>query len=205
MNEIWDPHRLANKGRQLNEALAADCALLAAKKDVGLANCVVYALLPIANNTKDSAKRDLMLAMLRGKKQIDVPALSVRRWAPVQKALPLYAPIVQRSDNPTLDEVVAQQVDKTEDLSWSSLMPDKLFAITHFAGLPAEEVNRLIMPFGKAVQKAYSYYSGVSISGQPTRTHHAQLHAFEKVWAKAAGVTVLEINSGLHEFGMQII
>jgi len=146
------------EGRQLNNALAADCAALAGKKDVGLANCVVYALLPI----------------------------------------------VQQGDKPTLDELVAQHVDKAGVLSWSSLMPDKLFAIAHFANLQAEDVNRLMMPFGKAVQKAYSYYSGVSISGQPTRTHHAQLHAFEKVWARAAGVTVLDINSGLHEFGMQM-
>ena len=130
-------------------------------------------------------------------------ALRIRRWSPVKKAIEVYTPLVQADNMPGLDELLSQQrtKDRTTSPSWSTLMPDKIYALARFWQKESQQrTSRLQTPFGRAVQAAYSAYSGVLINSQPTPTHHTYLHGFERTWSTWGKCDVIDINSGLHRY-----
>jgi hypothetical protein len=211
VTRIPTPQELANLGAKLNKLLLKQYTTFSGRQGSGLDTSVSFALLHIANSVDDSARRDQLLALLRGKAAMTDAArkaLKIRRWSPVIKAVPTYLDIVASENEPDLPSLVKQQSNKHKSVSpsWSTLMGDKIYAIAHFRGRGLDsELSALMLPFGKAVQVAYSAITGVVIDGQPSRTHHDYLHAFENTWAQVASSNVLDLNSGLHEFGMELL
>ena len=204
---LWSIEQLCEEGKKLNEYLKDDF-LKYCGGNVQLDVAVAYACLVIANSSHDTAKKDDLVALLQGKTAADEAAyksLRIRRWSPVKKAIEVFAPIVQAENTPDLDTLLDQQSSKHANVSpsWATLMPDKMYAIALFwRNEPTHRTGRLQSPFGKAVQAAYSVYSGVQIRSQPTPTHHQYLHGFERSWSDWGGCDVLDINSGLHQYGL---
>lgn len=209
--DIPTPVELAKMGSVFNKKLLVDFTVFAGRKGLGLDTAVSFSLLAIANYVSDAARRDHLLSMLHGTTPMTLAerkALKIQRWSPVVKAVPIYAKIIAKQNRPDLDTLVDQQYDKISKVapSWSVLMGDKMYAIAHFwQKEPDDEIAQLLMPFGKAVQVAFATITGVTIDGQPSATHHQYLHKFEQTWAKAAKSNVIDLNSGLHKFGFELL
>jgi len=197
---------MRDEGKALNQKLSSDYNAYCGGKPQ-LDTAVAYAVLVIANNSSDPQKRDQLVDILQGRTTADDKAyksLAIRRWSPVKKAIQVYLPLVLKENSPDFDTLLDLQRQKLASAppSWATLMPDKIYALARFWGqLQADEVSKMQTPFGRAVQAAYSYYSGVQINAQPTPSHHVYLHNFERTWARSADCDVLDINSGLHRFG----
>ena len=201
---FWTPQRLGQEGSELNRALRDRFRDYAGGGLISLDQAVAFSCLCIANNTDDLGRRDQLIALLHQPGPVGdsaYKALKIRRWSPVKKAIEVFAPLVKANNTPDLSALLAQQSEKNSMTkpSWATLRPDKVYALAHFWGL-SDQTGRLMTPFGRAVQSAYSQYSGVSLRGQPTPSHHVYLQGFERQWARWGSCEALDINSGLQRY-----
>jgi len=205
--KLWNVETLVRIGQRFNKATLKKGYLKYCKGKPSLDSAVAYSMLVIANNTDDRDRYTAFLKLLHSTKEPKERAyrsLEIRRWSPVKKALKVYPKLIRDNNNPSLEELVEQQREKSEVVkpSWATLMPDKIYTIARFLDSePPEKIAQIQSPFGKAVQAAFSIYSGVQIAGQPTITHHLALKNFERAWADWGDGTTVDINTGLYLFG----
>ena len=208
---LWNSDILKRSGHQMNQdilrAFHEYCSGGTKPLPINLLSAATFSALVMANMNPDPKKRDLMYYLLQ---QAAHPKtykkLKVFKWTPVQSILNAYADIKTKDYNPTLSRLVALQQERMEKVSpsWGALMPDKIYAISQFSGLPSGQLDKLMLPFGNPTQLAFAMYTGVEIKGQPKLIHHDYLRQFCASWAHNTGTpdaSPLAINSGLYIFG----
>lgn len=209
---LWMPEMLKRAGSQINQDLVRAyheyCTTGQRNVPVNLNTAAAFTGLVLANMNIDPAKRDLFLQILRDPlvDPLAYQKLHILKWTPVQKMLTAYARIATNDLAPSLPRLIEMQKERHKDYSptWSSIMPDKIYAMSAFQGYPPNSFDDLLLPFGGPTLTAFQLYTGASIKGQPKLVHYEQLRKFCATWAHITGTpdaTSLEINSGLHCFG----
>ena len=176
---------------------------------VNLLSAATFCALVLANMNVDPKRRDLMYYLLQQEAtERTHKKLKLFKWTPVQAVLMAYADMKTKDYTPTLPRLIELQNERLERVapSWGSLMPDKLYALAKFENL--SQLDKLILPFDRQTQAAFAMFSGVAIKGQPRAIHHEYLRNFCASWAHNSGTpdtTALNIHSGLHVFGEQML
>lgn len=210
---LWQPQDLIGKGKELNDFLVEDVLSYAGGQGVDRPMAAAYSILVIANNSHDPGKRDAFLRLLRDRvtDRNEMAALNIQRWSPAQRCLLAFAAIPEAEPTPGPESLLKlqEQVQAHMSPSWSTLMPDKIYALVRsrekgslFFPLVLEA---MLPPFGKAVQEAFGAYAGVVVEGHPSRIHHKYLQEFQRTWSRSFGGDSLDVNSGLHQFGLEAI
>ena len=211
MGHLWTAKRLARAGMKLNAYMREDVCDYTSKEldEVTFSDCIAYAVLAVANHTRDRTKRAYLEQILHSSAEPTtdtLKGLGVRMWSPVKKAVAVYRPLISQSNRPT--PLLLKAWREEENHTWATLMPVKVYVLAQFHGKETK-VNatwNAVNPFGRFVAKAYAIYTGTNVGTQPTITQHKALHRFERTWAMAAGdpATPLDINSGLYQYGYDL-
>ena len=212
MTHIPTPSELASLGKTLNDQLHADIQKYAGDLPIDRHLTAAFSILVIANNIRDEYKRDVFMDLLRNglTGEHHVRALGLRRWSPAKRCLLAWASVPGPVKCEAEDLIKAQShLQQAMSPKWSVCIGDKLFSLCESRDAfnityTPEALAELIPPFGAAVEKAFSHITGVEIVQSPTTTQHSYLKAFQRNWAQAAGCNVLDINSGLHQFGLTL-
>jgi len=208
---LWTSDILKRSGHQMNQdilrAFHEYCSGGKKPLPINLLSAATFSALVLANLNPDTKKRDLMYYLLQ---QAAHPKtykkLKVFKWTPVQSILGAYADLKTKDYNPSLSRLVDLQKERLSLVSpsWGSLVPDKIYALAQFGGLPTAHLDKLILPFSRQTQLAFAVYTGVEIKGQPKLIHHEYLRQFCASWGHNTGTpdaSPLDVNSGLHIYG----
>ena len=211
--DLWSPDEMIVKGKKLNDFLSEDVLAFADGQEVDRPMAAAYSILVIANHSHDRAKRDAFLRLIRDHvtDRTEMAALNIQRWSPAQRCLMAFAALPDAPVRPDPEELLnlQERIHDTMSPSWSTLMPDKIYALLRSreqgSSFFPTVLEALLPPFGKPVQEAFGAYTGVIVDGHPSRVHHRYLQAFQRSWSRSFGGTSLDLNSGLHQFGLEAL